>query len=228
MNAYTGSDNLEVMACAVNYNRFLDRLVRRELRADMRALDFGAGIGTFAKGLVDAGYRVACVEPDRDQADVLEQRGLENARSLQDYPSASFDFAFSLNVLEHIHADVEVLRLLRTRLRTGARLLVYVPALRFLYSAMDEKVGHVRRYSARSLQASLRQAGFTVERCRYADCLGIPATLAYKLVGASEGKVNERALVAYDRIAFPVSRLLDSAMQFVAGKNVWALAVNVG
>ena len=46
--AYTGSDNLEVMTEAVNYNRFLTDSVLEHVTGDARVLDFGAGAGTYA------------------------------------------------------------------------------------------------------------------------------------------------------------------------------------
>ena len=167
-----------------------------------------------------------CVEPDPLQGKLIAERGLRHETSLEKYAPASFDAAYSLNVLEHIHADVHALATLRSRLRPDGRLFVYVPALPMLFSAMDRKVGHIRRYTAATLSTALRAAGFKVELCRYADCLGIPATLLYKVLGDRGGGVNKRALIFYDRVAFPLSRLLDAVMSHVAGKNVWALARN--
>ena len=57
---YTGTDNLEAMKEAVNYNRFLAALVAGEARPGERLLDFGAGVGTFAHALAD---RIAAQDP---------------------------------------------------------------------------------------------------------------------------------------------------------------------
>lgn len=51
-NDYSGSDILEVMLEAVNYNRFLRELVALNLSPTDHVVDFGAGIGTFALELV--------------------------------------------------------------------------------------------------------------------------------------------------------------------------------
>lgn len=227
MSAYTGTDNLEVMACAVNYNEYLISLLVRQSKGGDRILDFGAGIGTFARRLGALGHDVACVEPDARQCATVTQLGIRCETAIEGYPPASFDFVYSFNVLEHIEDDVAALRALRSRMAPSGRLFLYVPAFPFLYSSMDRKVGHLRRYTARTLRAAVEQAGFHAVRCRYADCLGVAATIAYKWIGDPAGHINERALVAYDRFVFPVSRALDTVLGALIGKNVWMLATPV-
>ena len=112
-------------------------------------------------------------------------------------------------MLEHIEDDVGALRELYNKLVPGARLLIYVPAFPVLYTSMDAKVGHIRRYTRGSLLKAVGAAGFRVHRASYADCLGFVATLAFKYSGNASGDVNRSALKLYDRAIFPLSRLLD-------------------
>src|SRR6266436_2343637 len=62
--AYSGTDVLEVMTEARNYNRYLTALIDAQLRPGIKVLDFGAGAGTFAVPLVRRGVDLVCVEPD--------------------------------------------------------------------------------------------------------------------------------------------------------------------
>jgi len=48
-DAYTGIDNLEMMAEAKNYNAYLVRLITRDLKKTRTLVDFGAGSGIYAK-----------------------------------------------------------------------------------------------------------------------------------------------------------------------------------
>jgi len=223
-DGYSGIDNLEVMAEALNYNAFLRSLVERELRPGDAVLDFGAGTGTLALPLAGAGHPVACVEPDPQLRGRLSAAGLTAHADLSAVPEHSLDFAYTVNVLEHIDDNAAAIAALRERLKPGGRLLVYVPAFAVLYSSMDRKVGHRRRYRRRELVALLERAGLTVERAAYCDSLGFFATLLFKLFGNDSGTIDRRALVLYDRWLFPLSRTLDGIFGRWFGKNLLAAA----
>jgi len=217
---YSGTDNLEIMAEAVNYNRFLISLVMAGAIPGDRILDIGAGIGTFAKIISAGGFSVCCMEPDATQAATITKAGLEVETSVDRFDDHSFDYIYSLNVLEHIEDDGEALRLWRTKLKPGGRLLIYVPAFQILYSGMDRKVGHFRRYTRRQLGAKAAGSGFEIRSLAYVDSLGFLASLAYKLIGSESGDINLRALIAYDRFVFPISRFADPVLGKLIGKNV--------
>jgi SAM-dependent methyltransferase len=225
--SYTGVDNLDAMAEARNYNDFLVREILRGCEGASTVVDFGAGCGTFARMLRERGVEVTCVEPDEGMRRALESQGFECRADVEEIAEGSVDYMFSLNVLEHIEDDLGMLRVLRRRLRPGGRLYLYVPAFPVLYTSMDRKVGHFRRYKARSLSGKLRSAGFQVTEARYADSLGFFVTLLYRLIGNRRGDLNPGALKFYDRMIFPLSRMLDKFVGRVLGKNaaVWAVRV---
>jgi SAM-dependent methyltransferase len=222
---YTGTENLEVMADAVNYTEFLVELVLSHAKREDLMLDFGAGIGTISKRVSASGCRVSCVEPDPKQAAVLSESGLPVFRSLDQVTDGSLDYIYTLNVLEHVEDDRAALIELHGKLKQGGRLLIYVPAFEILYSSMDRKVGHRRRYTRGSLRQLARDAGFRILEARYADSLGFFAAILYRCVGGKSGTINRRALVAYDRAIFPLSLVADRLLGRVFGKNVLLLGV---
>lgn len=221
---YTGAANLEVMEQAVNYNGFLAALIRQACApAGSHWLDFGAGAGHFATRMsVEAS--LLCVELDPDLREGLVRQGLQACADTTGILSDSVDAVYSLNVLEHIADDAAAARELYRVLRPGGRLLIYVPAFDLLYSAMDRKVGHLRRYRHGQLAALVSQAGFRLERVAYADSLGFLAALAYRWFGNDEGRINLPALMLYDRAVFPLSRLLDRVVARYFGKNLFVIA----
>lgn len=223
MSEYSGTDNLEVMAEAINYNQYLIDLVSRCAANSRGIVDFGAGIGTFAKEMKRNGYVVHCVEPDDKQRRLIEREGLSAYPFLDSIGSNSIEYLYSLNVLEHIGDDESALKKIYHSLRPGGRALLYVPAFEVLFSSMDKKVGHFRRYTKKELTKKLLNANFIIEKARYVDCAGFFASLLFRFVGDSSGKLNVKALIFYDRIIFPVSRLFDGLMQYFFGKNVWVL-----
>lgn len=224
-DGYSGTENLEVMAGAVRYNAYLLNLVCKHLpEGPSPVMDFGAGSGTFALPLRNRGWPITCVEPDADLRHRLEQHGLATARTVSLLPARSFALVYSLNVLEHIRDDLATLVELREYLADGGVLLLYVPAFQSLYSSMDRKVGHFRRYRRAGLTALLRQAGYVVEMARYVDCLGYVAGLLYRLIGRDDGTIDKRPLALYDRWVFPLSVHLDRLVGRWLGKNLVVVA----
>jgi SAM-dependent methyltransferase len=63
-----------------------------------------------------------------------------------------------LDVIERLHDPVATLRESARLLAPGGRLVVNVPAQRWLWIIFDEDLGHVRRYSRAALDAELAGA----------------------------------------------------------------------
>ena len=222
-DSYGGRDNLEAMKNASRYNAYLLDLVQKNAVGES-VLDHGAGAGTFALPLARDGMHVLCMEPDRNLRTSLEQAGLDVVDRLEVVGAGSIDYAYTLNVLEHIDDDAAALRQLHRCLRPGGRLLVYVPAFPLLYSQMDKHVGHFRRYRRKALVELLASAGFDVARARYADSLGFFATLVYKAVGDRSGRIGGGSVSFYDAAICPLSRIVDLLTLGSFGKNLVAIA----
>jgi SAM-dependent methyltransferase len=225
MSTYTGYENLEAMAIAVNYNNYLFSLILTCMKTEreLKVLDIGAGIGTFAKKVRDKGYDVLCYEPDPGQSEIMKAKGLRVTRCLDDVTPASLDLIYSLNVLEHIENDTQALLQWLLLLKPGGRMLIYVPAFQFLFSSMDRKVGHFRRYRKSELVKKSSVAGYKIVRAEYADSIGFFASIAYKYLNNSSGDINQKALQIYDRFIFPISKALDLVMHSMLGKNVFLI-----
>lgn len=224
MTEYTGTDNLEVMAEAVKYNRFLISLIQHEARIGEKIVDFGAGIGTFAKEVSSGGFQVHCIEPDKRQLARVLESGLSASPDFNYIEDSSIDLLYTLNVLEHIEDDTAALRLCHDKIKPGGHLLIYVPAFQILYSSMDKNVGHFRRYTRAELSEKVRTAGFDIIKNEYVDCVGFLASLVYKVLGNNSGTINREALIVYDRYLFPLSRLGDTIFNRIFGKNVFLIA----
>jgi SAM-dependent methyltransferase len=183
-------------------------------------LDFGAGTGRLSAALLEHGFDVTCVEPDPELRARLAERGLPSVSDLNDLGDRSFDYAVSLNVLEHCPDDTRVAQGLHRHLAPDGRCLIYVPAFPLLWTANDALVGHQRRYRRSDLSRLFRDAGFRVDDLRYVDSLGFLATLAYRLIGRSDGQITAASVRLYDRLVLPPSLLLDRALHRLAGKNL--------
>ena len=219
---YSGVDVLEALESAHNYNDYLTRLIC-ESTESKDLIDFGAGIGTFSKRLRTAGYHVRCIEPDPLQRQRLEEQGFDTVENITAVADNSASFVFSLNVFEHIKDDSVALREIRRKLKPGGTLLIYVPAFACLWTSLDKKLCHYRRYTKASLRRLVEQEGFAIEHVRYADCLGFVAGLIFRLLNRNASTVTATAISLYDRWLFAPSRLLDKLFSRWFGKNVYVL-----
>jgi SAM-dependent methyltransferase len=221
--SYEGHDELIAMRSAPRYNAHLLRLVEMAMGARTRIVDIGAGLGDFAVTLSTQGREVRCVEPDGSQREQLERRGLLSVDRASSLAPRWAQGAYALNVLEHIEDDAGAVREWAQILEPGGRLLVYVPAFQHLYSAMDARVGHYRRYTRRRLVRTLNGSGLRVLHSDYADPLGYFAAWALKCRGGS-GRLSAQDIALYDRWGFPLSQALDAFTLGLFGKNTWAIA----
>ncbi|QDD01783.1 class I SAM-dependent methyltransferase [Candidatus Methylopumilus planktonicus] len=226
MSKYSGTINLEVMAEAVNYNKFLTSLVFEKIKKTDQILDFGAGTGTFSKKIHDSGFKLKAYEIDLGLLKGLKKLGLIATSNSSTLKGKSFDFIYSFNVLEHIDDDVAALKELKRLLKPRGLLLIYVPAFMCLFSSMDIRVGHVRRYSKSELLEKIKIAGFKVQSVRYVDSIGFFASLVYKLLSRNSGLLNIKSIIFYDQIIFPLSRICDTFLSLFIGKNLMVYAVN--
>lgn len=224
---YNAVDNLEAMLIAEKYNAFLCRQIRFNIGAAKKIVDFGAGIGTFAKKMKCLGYDVVCVEPDHNMANELREDGFEVVCNIGELGKNSLNAIYMLNVLEHIENDRDILRDLREALKIDGKIYIYVPAFNCLYSSMDKKVGHVRRYTIKELHKNLSDAGFFIEKINYVDFIGFFVSLVFKYFGDKSGGLSIKTVKIYDRFLFPISRGIDKVMGRICGKNLEAVARKV-
>jgi SAM-dependent methyltransferase len=225
VEVYEGVDNLEAMQEAVNYNAFLAHEVASEALPGRLIVDFGAGVGTFARPLHRRGLNLVCVENDARLGARLRDEGMRVESSLDTLRDSSVDYLYSLNVLEHIEDDAACVAAWFAKLKPGAPLLLYVPAFMILYSEMDRRIGHFRRYKRTELTSLLRQAGFQIQRDTYVDSLGFFASLGLRFFDRSGGVLDPKTVRLYDRLGFPASRLLDRVFGPFFGKNVLIRAI---
>jgi SAM-dependent methyltransferase len=193
----------------------------RESAESNDLMDFGAGIGTFSKRLRTAGYHVKCIEPDPVQRQRLQEQGFDTLQNITAVADNSASFIFSLNVLEHIEDDSGAIREIRQKLKPKGILLIYVPAFVCLWTSLDEKLCHHRRYTKKTLRRLVEQEGFVIEDARYADSLGFIATLVFRLLNRSASTLTATSIRFYDHCLFGPSRVLDRLFDRWFGKNVY-------
>ena len=74
---------------------------------------------------------------------------------------AGYDLGCSFTVIEHIENDVQYVRELASRIRSGGYVVITVPARQEKWTLEDDLVGHLRRYSRETLEVVMREAGLS-------------------------------------------------------------------
>jgi len=144
-------------------------------------LNIGCGAGLFNVLAHEAGFLVEACEPDP----VAHGRALAAAPDgvtvhlggLFDAPlTPGADVVVMHDVLEHIDDEASAVTALHRLVGADGTVVVSVPALQSLYGLHDERLGHHRRYTRRSLRSAL-DGQFAVRRMRYYGMSLIPVTL---------------------------------------------------
>ena len=150
-----------------------------------KVLEVGAGNGRFAQAICSSGKKFKeylALEPSPHFFRVLEAK----SRAMQAFSArnctvdeivadhrGNFDSVFSIHVMEHIEDDKSFLQNSYDCLHPGGKLIVLVPAMNFLFSELDRKIGHFRRYNKRMIQDLARHLGGDLIVNRYDNAIGV-------------------------------------------------------
>ena len=226
---YFGKD-LETMYFAKNYHKWI--LYEFAPYLGNVIAEIGAGTGNFSSFLIEKGVEhLIAFEPSNNMFPLLDDRlGKANKvktinaffRDKAHQYENTFDSVLYVNVLEHIEDDKNELSYAYKTVKEKGHLLIFVPALSFLYSDLDKKVGHYRRYHKQGLVELIQSAGFSIKKVKYFDISGIiPWYFAFVLFKktTTEGNVS-----LYDRLIVPVMRKFESIITPIIGKNLLLVA----
>lgn len=227
-------DVLEDLGDMPNYNGWIVDHFAPWLNG--RAVEIGAGLGTISERLRANVDHLDLVEPSPDLARRLGDKfGADPDLTVSDQTleawmagvrPATYDSIVMVNVLEHIEDDFSAARGLHEALKTGGALLIFVPALPFLFSKLDKIYGHYRRYTKPTLHDCVSAAGFEIEKLHYVDVAGV---LPWWLLNTVLGKTSFHApsLQVYDKVVVPVTRTCESVLRPPFGKNLILIARKV-
>jgi phospholipid N-methyltransferase len=227
---YSGKE-LEMMSFARNYYRWMMSYFAPF--TGEHVIEIGAGCGNVTDMLIRHGAKhIIAMEPSDNMYTILEDkfRHSSSVTTVKAFLSSGklraedkADSIIYINVLEHIENDFEELLLARDFLSDGGRLLIFVPALPFLYGTFDSAVGHFRRYTKHGLLRLVRRAGYDVLQCRYFDMPGAAAWwMLFRLLRRKAFTSNNIAF--YDTYVVPIIRRLEKHIEPPLGKNLLLIA----
>ena len=226
---YEGTD-LEALTNMRRYRELITSYFRPYLAGE--AIEIGAGIGSMAYHITPHVRSLQLVEPSPNLIETLKARFADHEKvsvinkdfnqiifTAQD---KSFDCVILVNVLEHIEDDELALKECFRILRPGGKLLLFVPALPFLYSNLDKIVGHFRRYTKSDFLGKVGCVGFRIELARYFDFLGMFPWFLLNTIGGAT-KFNPALLGIYDKFFVPLTSWIEARFKIQIGKNLIAV-----
>ena len=223
------ADDLDGLRAAPRYRAYLAAFFAPYVSgADV--VEVGAGFGDLSRAFAQFSPRsLTLLEPSPSCLRVLQQEGVDGARifpikarELSESEAGRFDTAVYCNVLEHIEDDVAELKVALRLLRVGGHVVIWVPAHAWLYSHVDARIGHHRRYTQESLSRSVLEAGLQLVSIRSVNKLGIVGWGLQKIMRSKAN--NPWMLSLYDSFVLPWSARLDSWPPHELGLSVFAVA----
>jgi SAM-dependent methyltransferase len=208
---------------------------RRRCPPDGFILDVGGGNGFVAEGLMGAGYETVLLEPG--------DAGARNAKASRRLPTVinatlgdaairphTIPNVGLFDVLEHIEDDGAFVELLADITRPGGFLYLTVPSFNWLWSTADVDAMHYRRYTPRTITATLTRAFGVL----YVTCLFqrlVPMSLLVRALPYRLGLSRPKPEHAYERehavgrkwLADLLARMLDHEVAAVAAGKTLAV-----
>ncbi len=230
-NSKYGTDTLEVISAANNFNRWMYETIKPHCRGQI--LEIGSGIGNISRFFIEDGAEISLSDIEISYFPRLKEKfdDKENMKGMyrldfsdknleNNHPEmlGKFDTIFALNVVEHIPDHEQALRNAMKMLRPGGRVVILVPAFQSLFNGFDTQLDHQRRYTRKSLQKLIEESGFTLKSAQYFNFIAI---LGWYISGTILKKemIPNGQMKFYDKLV-PLWKVIDFFTSRIAGVSV--------
>lgn len=159
-------------------------------------LEIGCGSGGNLTLLSDYGL-VHAVEMNDAAREIAAHRKICAVKkgSLPDHLpfDRNFDLVCLFDVIEHVADDTKSLREISNKLNPNGKILLTVPAFKFLWSNHDVTAHHKRRYTSKQMQSLLRDTGYNLLYVSYFNTFLFPIVVlvrAFQKLFSIESKIE--------------------------------------
>jgi SAM-dependent methyltransferase len=211
-------------------------LIRRLVKppAGAAILEIGCGTGHNFTMLGEFGH-VDALELD-DEARAIAEKRLGRRIMSAPLPELAgvlerhYDMIGAFDVIEHIDDDRAALASIATRLKSGGKFVMTVPAHQWMWSAHDTVNHHKRRYSKAGLRQLIEASPLQLHRVGYFNSLLFPVAVAERMASRARGKENAELgippapLNAALRRTFAAERHLIGRVPLPPGLSLFAVA----
>lgn len=143
-----------------------------------KVLDYGCGAGTLSFYISNKGFSVVGVDISKNAIEMCKQNAAQfNLKNISFINSGKiprkikglkFDLIICSEVIEHVDADIKLIRGLASLLKNNGSIIITTPSINAplykmgLLNEFDKRVGHLRRYSEKELLRRIKLSGLRV------------------------------------------------------------------
>lgn len=192
-------------------------------KSSLKILDIGCCTGYNLHTLEKFG-EVYGADIEKKAVEYCKKRGFKKISLLKNglklpFKSNFFHVITCLDVIEHIEEDKKYLEELRRILKPGGTLVLFVPAINLLWSQLDVRSHHIRRYSKSSLSKIAKAAKFIISDARYFNYLlflpVLPIRLFQKIPFFKNNGLGADLVVR--------NKLVNKILYFIFFIDVWSI-----
>ena len=219
-----GKDNQQIFSeKGNNFYNWIFEEIKPYLRGNI--LEIGSGVGNFSKILLENFPDNQLILSDFDKyfLSMLSKKYSKNDKIIIEYLDLNnieifknnnykIDTCIAINILEHIDNDIKALENIYNILEPDGKLILLIPAHKFLYNIIDKDIGHYRRYTKKEIIKKISLTSFNILNIYYFNFIAI---FGWFLNGKilKKSTINENALGFYNKL-IPLSKIIDKYVVF--------------
>jgi len=175
----------------VSRNRLLCYLLEKHFPHAAKMLEIGCGNGFVLSGMAECRPAMKLYGSEAYLSGLMHAKKRLPCAWLAQMDArripfeSEFDVIGAFDVIEHIEEDRMVLEQMYQALNPGGGIIITVPQHTWLWSEVDDKAGHKRRYARQDLIEKITDAGFTKVTTTSFIGLLLPFMMASRLMGNS-------------------------------------------
>jgi SAM-dependent methyltransferase len=220
---------LEILSYVENYNKWIYNVLSEYI--GWNVLEVGCGVGNITQFLINR-HQVTAIDLDesfcqktRDQygsqtEDVLMMNIL--GPRFEELKCAPFDTVLCINLLEHIRDHSLALENMFKLIRRGGNLVLFIPAMRWLYGSLDRQFRHYRRYERAALTRLLMENGASRVYSRYLNILGAFGWFVYGRIFKVK-QIPSKEVGIFDKIV-PFATKIEKKFRLPFGQSLLVVA----
>ena len=211
-------------------------LSRKGIQKNCPLVDIGCGVGSNLGFLQSLGFIAIGMDSEIYSLSLAKRRltaiPLINGDLLRlPFKTNSVELIIATDILEHLQDDIRGIKEIHRVLKQEGKVVLTVPAFKFLWGIQDDVGKHQRRYSKKQLREKMEKEGFKILRFSYFNFfLFFPILLSRRFIHLlglridSENRINAPLINFFLKGIFYLESSLLKYFSFPFGVSIYCVA----